>query len=155
MAAITGIAAFVFVLARSWPWMLAALFATAVPVALVQRRLSRQMVRTTERAVASYRWSDYYAALFTAPAPAREMRLYGSQRLLADRMSAHLATALHAEARQRRAPPPGRSGSPWPTRRRGGRLGLGRAGRRARRVTVGGLVLFAAAVTAVQGTSPR
>ena len=152
VAAITGIAAFVFVLARSWPWMLAALLATAVPVALVQRRLSRQMVRTTERAVASYRWSDYYAALFTAPAPAREMRLYGTQRLLADRMSAHLATALHAEARQRQRNAAGQIGFTLAnaTVAAVGSVTVALAVVRGD-VTVGGLVLFAAAVTAVQG----
>ena len=137
---------------RSWPWMLAALFATAAPVALVQRRLSRQMVRTTERAVASYRWSDYYAALFTAPAPAREMRLYGTQRLLADRMSAHWRPRCTLRPGSGSATPPDRSGSPWPTRpsRRSARSSVALAVLRGD-VTVGGLVLFAAAVTAVQG----
>ena len=152
LGAVTGIATFVVVLAASWPWMLAALFATAAPIALVQRRLSRQMFRTTERVVGSYRWSDYYAALFTAPAPAREMRLYGTQRLLADRMSGHLSTALHAEARQRR-------------RNAAGQIGFALANGAVAAagsvvvalavlhstVTVGGLVLFGAAVTAVQG----
>ncbi len=152
VAAVTGIATFVVVLARSWPWMLAALFATAVPVALVQRRLGRQMVRTTERAVASYRWSDYYAALFTAPATAREMRLYGAQRLLADRMSGHLATALEAEARQRQRNAVGQIGFTFANAAVAavGSVAVALAVVRGD-VTVGGLVLFAAAVTAVQG----
>ena len=110
------------------------------------------MFRTTERVVGSYRWSDYYAALFTAPAPAREMRLYGTQRLLADRMSGHLSTALHAEARQRRRNAAGQIGF---TLANGAVAAAGSVvvalavlhGA----VTVGGLVLFGAAVTAVQG----
>jgi ATP-binding cassette subfamily B protein len=95
-----GILAYVVLLWTSWPWMLAALAATTIPIAAIQRRISRRMLATTELAVTAYRWRDYYAELFTDPASARDMRLHGAQRLFVDRLANTLHSALEAERRQ-------------------------------------------------------
>jgi ATP-binding cassette subfamily B protein len=99
-SSVSGITAYVVVLYTVWPGMLAALLATAIPIAIIQRRVSRRAVTVAEGATESYRWRDYYSTLFTDPVSARDMRLYGAERLFVDRLRGHLSTALGAEARQ-------------------------------------------------------
>lgn len=98
-SSVTGILAFVVVLYTSWPAMLLALLATAVPIAVIQRRISRRTLATAEWAAASYRWRDYYTGLFTHPVSARDMRLYGAEKLFVGRVASHLSEALWAEVR--------------------------------------------------------
>ena len=99
-SAVSGIVAFLAVLYTRWPAMLVAVLVTAVPIALVQRRISRRAVAVAETATTSYRWRDYYSDLFTNPVSARDMRLYGAENLFVHRLRDHLSTALLAETRQ-------------------------------------------------------
>ena len=146
-----GIMAYAVVLYTSWPWMLAALLATAVPIALIQRRVSRRMLATAEWAAGSYRWRDYYTALFTNPVSARDMRLYGAESLFVARLGAHLSDALEAERRLQNRNTWGQIGF---TLANGAVAACGAVvvalavARHA--ITVGDFVLFTAAVTVVQ-----
>jgi ATP-binding cassette subfamily B protein len=146
-----GITAYIAVLYTSWPWMLAALVATAVPIALIQCRISRRMLATAEWAAGSYRWRDYYTALFTNPVSARDMRLHGAESLFVSRLGAHLSGALEAERRLQNRNTWGQIGF---TLANAAVAACGAAAvalavaRRA--ITVGDFVLFTAAVTVVQ-----
>jgi ATP-binding cassette, subfamily B, bacterial len=99
-SSVSSILAYVVVLYAVWPAMLVAVLMTAIPIAVIQRRVSRRAVAVAEAATSSYRWRDYYSALFTNPVSARDMRLYGAEQLFVDRLRGHLSAALGAEARQ-------------------------------------------------------
>lgn len=150
-SSVAGIAAYVVVLYTSWPAMLLALFATAVPIALIQRSVSRRTLATVEWAASSYRWRDYYTGLFTNPVSARDMRLYGAEQLFAGRVAGHLSDALWAEVRLQNRNTWAQIGFTLLNAvvAACGAVAVALAVARGS-ITVGDFVLFTAAVTAVQ-----
>jgi ATP-binding cassette, subfamily B, bacterial len=99
-SSIATISGFVVVLYASWPVMLLATAAVAVPVSFIQRNVSRRAVAVAESAATSYRWRDYYAQVFTNPVSARDIRIHGAEQLFVNRLSTHLSAALTQETRQ-------------------------------------------------------
>lgn len=95
-----AIVGYAVVLLISWPWMLLAMLATAVPLALIHHRMTQRTIAVSRAAIQSYRWSEYYRDLFSSPNAAQDMRVCGVEDLLATRVRTHLATALDSEARQ-------------------------------------------------------
>ncbi|MEP6697913.1 MAG: ABC transporter ATP-binding protein [Pseudonocardiales bacterium] len=151
-SSVAGIAGYVVVLYASWPAMLIALFVTALPIALIQRTVSRRTLATAEWAAASYRWRDYYTGLFTNPVSARDMRLYGAEKLFVGRVATHLAAALWAEVRLQNRNSWAQMGFTLLNAivAACGAIAVALAVARGS-ITVGDFVLFTAAVTAVQG----
>lgn len=150
-SSIATIGSFAVVLWVSWPAMLIAMALTAVPAAIIQRNMSLRAVAVARSATASYRWRDYYSQLFTSQDTARDMRLFGSQRLFVQRLRHNLAVALGQETRQQ-------ARAAWSqilytlinaAIAAAGAAFLAIAVARGR-VTVGDFVLFTAAVTIVQ-----
>ncbi|WP_418059908.1 ATP-binding cassette domain-containing protein [Pimelobacter simplex] len=88
---------FAVVVALSWPWMLVALAGTAVPAAILQRRMMHRAVVVAEESSAGYRWADYYAELQHEPAAARTLRLHAALAPAIGRLRAHLSDAVHQE----------------------------------------------------------
>jgi ATP-binding cassette subfamily B protein len=151
VSSIAMISTYAVVLWLAWPLMLVAMLATAVPAALIQRNMSLRAVAVARAATASYRWRDYYAQLFTTPASARDMRLYGSQRLMMDRLRGNLTEALDQETRQQNRAAWSQIGYTLINAviAAGGAAFLAVSAYRGR-VTVGDFVLFTASVTVVQ-----
>lgn len=102
VSSVALVASFATVLAASWPWMLAAVAVTSVPMAFLQRRTASRMFSAAERSAVEYRWSDYIGDLFTTPAADREMRLFDSTATLLDRHSQHLWRGVRSEVVERR-----------------------------------------------------
>ena len=88
------IVTFVGAVWSAFPPMVIALLLSAVPLALLQRRIQQRSIYYNEQANVAYRWRDYFSQLFLTPATAREMRLYGAQEVFAGRLRARLAEAL-------------------------------------------------------------
>ena len=63
LSSITTVMTFAAALAIAWPWMLAAVVATAVPAALVQRRMMQRAIDAADQATAAFRWADYYSEI--------------------------------------------------------------------------------------------
>ena len=101
VSSLSSVVSYAVALWLTWPGMLAALFVAAVPMGLLQRRMSSRAILVAERATESYRWRDYYANLFSAPSSARDMRLHGAEKEFTGRLRSHLSTALGEETRQR------------------------------------------------------
>ena len=80
------IGGFVGVLWATSPAMLGVLLATVIPLVLLRRVATARSLRYAELASTAYRWRDYFTALFNTPAAARDMRLYGAQDDLLDRL---------------------------------------------------------------------
>ena len=95
-----SIGGYVVVLLASWPAMLLLLVVVAVPIAFIQRRMGQRAVAVAECTSASFRWTDYFSQLFGDPVSARDMRLYGAERLFARLLRRHLVSALEREVRQ-------------------------------------------------------
>ncbi len=83
---------FVGVLWATSPAMLAVLLVNGHPAGAGAPCASiARSVRYTEQASTAYRWRDYFTELFSTPAAARDMRLYGAQQDLLGRLRRALA----------------------------------------------------------------
>ena len=143
---------FVGVLWATSPAMLAVLLATVIPLVLLRRATTERSIRYTELASTSYRWRDYFTELFSTPAAARDMRLYGAQDDLLGRLRHHLQIAVKLDVRQATLQSLSQllftllnaaiagAGSAWVV----WQIAQGR-------LSVGDFLLFTAAVAAVQG----
>lgn len=94
------IGGFVGVLWATSPAMLGVLLATVVPLVLLRRAATSRSIRYAELASTAYRWRDYFTELFSTPAAARDMRLYGAQADLLGRLRHHLQTAVRLDVRR-------------------------------------------------------
>ena len=92
--------AFVGVLWATSPAMLAVLLATVIPLVLLRRVTVARSISYAELASTAYRWRDYFAELFSTPAAARDMRLYGAQDDLLGRLRRHLQSAVQLDVRR-------------------------------------------------------
>lgn len=101
VSSLSSVVSYAVALWLTWPGMLLALFLAAVPMGLLQRRMSSRAILVAERATESYRWRDYYTNLFSVPSSARDMRLHGAEKEFTRRLRRHLSIALGEETRQR------------------------------------------------------
>jgi ATP-binding cassette subfamily B protein len=99
-SACSRIGGFVGVLWATSPAMLGVLLATVIPLVLLRRVATARSIRYAELASTAYRWRDYFAALFNTPASARDIRLYGAQDDLLDRLRHQLQTAVRLDVRR-------------------------------------------------------
>jgi ATP-binding cassette subfamily B protein len=97
LSSMMTVVTFAWVMALTWPWMLIALAGTALPAAILQRRMMHRAVVVAETASAGYRWADYYAELQHEPAAARTLRLHGALAPAVRRLRAHLGEAVRQE----------------------------------------------------------
>ncbi len=100
LTALTRLGTFVGVLWATSPALLAVLLATVLPLVALRRYTTRRSVHYAELASRSYRWRDYFAELFSTPAAARDMRLYGAQEALLGRLQVHLQHAIKQDIRR-------------------------------------------------------
>ena len=99
-SSVSQLGAFVGVLWATSPTMLAVLLATVIPLVLLRRATVARSIRYAELASGAYRWRDYFTELFSTPASARDMRLYGAQDDLLGRLRHHLQVAVRLDVRR-------------------------------------------------------
>jgi ATP-binding cassette subfamily B protein len=99
-SSVSQLGAFVGVLWATSPAMLAVLLATVIPLVLLRRATVTRSIRYAELASGAYRWRDYFTELFSTPASARDMRLYGAQDDLLGRLRHHLQVAVRLDVRR-------------------------------------------------------
>lgn len=101
LSGVAAVGAFAVMLAISWPWMFGVVLLTSLPLAAIQRRVSRAAVLASRQSATSYRWADYFSDLLTEPPAARESRLFGTSETVRSRHADHLLLATRAEAQER------------------------------------------------------
>jgi ATP-binding cassette subfamily B protein len=99
-SSVSQVGAFVGVLWATSPAMLAVLLATVIPLVLLRRATVTRSIRYAEQASTAYRWRDYFTELFSTPAAARDLRLYGAQEDLLGRLRYHLQAAVRLDVRR-------------------------------------------------------
>jgi ATP-binding cassette subfamily B protein len=99
-SSLSQLTAFVSVLWATSPAMLAVMLATVIPLVLLRRATVARSIRYAELASNAYRWRDYFTELFSTPAAARDMRLYGAQEDLLGRLRHHLQAAVRLDVRR-------------------------------------------------------
>jgi len=99
-SAVSQLSAFVGVLWATSPAMLAVLLATVIPLVLLRRATVARSIQYAELASTAYRWRDYFTELFSTPAAARDLRLYGAQEDLLGRLRHHLQVAVRLDVRR-------------------------------------------------------
>jgi len=100
VSSLSRLGSFVGVLWATSPAMLLVLLGTAVPLVMLRRATLSRSVRYAEQASSAFRWRDYFAELFSNPAAARDMRLYGAQDELLGRLRHHLQRAVRFDVRR-------------------------------------------------------
>jgi ATP-binding cassette subfamily B protein len=99
-SSLSRLGVFIGVLWITSPAMLAVLLMTVVPLVLIRRATTSRSIRYAELASVDYRWRDYFTELFSTPAAARDLRLYGAQDDLLGRLRHHLQIAVKLDVRR-------------------------------------------------------
>ncbi len=99
VAAVFTIATYAGIMLRTWPWMAVLLIVTAVPLAFLQRRASRQRVRHSVDAVRADRWSRYYLDSVSDHHVGRDVRLFGAGPFLISQLRKSLERSRRLQMR--------------------------------------------------------
>ena len=98
----SGLGTFVtmaLVLWSAWPWMFLLILASAIPMALVQRRMSYVALGSMQTSALERDWAQYFERLAIQPNVAREARVYGCGPWILDQLGAHLRSGIQAQTR--------------------------------------------------------